>query len=154
MRAVSKDEDVIIRNPRASRPWQHVLEPLSGYLLVGQRLLEGKKEFAGAWNFGQSPEGTMSVLEVVDNIKKIWGRINYKSGSGFSDLHEANLLKLDCSKAHIKLKWKNIWDSRTTFVKTAEWYRTFYEQRKVLTHEQLGEYVRDAENGGLTSCSQ
>ena len=68
MRAVDKNETVTIRSPHATRPWQHVLEPLSGYLLVGQKLLEGKKEFADGWNFGPSDEGSISVKEVVEHI--------------------------------------------------------------------------------------
>jgi CDP-glucose 4,6-dehydratase len=70
MVAVSQGKKVVIRNPRATRPWQHVLEPLSGYLMLGQKLLEGKKEFAQAWNFGPGEQGAITVKEVVENIKK------------------------------------------------------------------------------------
>jgi len=149
MKAVVKNEEVIIKNPRAIRPWQHVLEPLGGYLLLGQKLLEGKKDFTGAWNFAPGDDGTISVLEIVKNIKKIWNKIKYKTETNFSDLHEANMLKLDSSKAHIKLNWKNVWNSGTTLIKTAEWYRAFYEQNKVLTHEHLWEYLKDASTIGL-----
>ena len=70
MVAVSEGKKVVIRNPRATMPWQHVLEPLSGYLMLGQKLLEGKKEFAQAWNFGPGEQGAITVKEVVENIKK------------------------------------------------------------------------------------
>ena len=70
MVAVSEGKKVVIRNPRATMPWQHVLEPLSGYLMLGQKLFEGKKEFAQAWNFGPGEQGAITVKEVVENIKK------------------------------------------------------------------------------------
>ena len=71
--------------------------------------------------------------EVVENIKQSWPRIDYKLGNCKNAVHEANLLKLDCSKAHVKLKWEGVWDSKITFQKTVEWYRSFYEQKKILS---------------------
>jgi CDP-glucose 4,6-dehydratase len=144
MVAVSKDEKVKIRNPYATRPWQHVLEPLSGYLHVGQELLEGKKEFAEGWNFGPSDEGSISVEEVVKYIQTYWNKIDYELNISEDHPHEANLLKLDCSKAHISLKWKNVWDSQKTFDKTTNWYKSFYENNLVLTKEDLDTYIFDA----------
>ena len=145
MVSVSLDKKVIIRNPYATRPWEHVLEPLSGYLHIGQKLLEEKKEFAEAWNFGPSDEGSITVEEVVNNVKKHWDKIDYEISLDPNQLHEANLLKLDCSKAHILLKWKNVWDSDTTFEKTVKWYKAYYEEdKKVLTKNDLGSYITDA----------
>lgn len=141
MLSVSQGKKVSIRNPRATRPWQHVLEPLSGYLAIGQKLLEEKKEFGEAWNFGPSDEGSITVEEVVKHVKKHWGRIDYEINSDSHQLHEANLLKLDCSKAHIKLHWKDVWDSETTFEKTVKWYRGFYESKTILTDNDLESYV-------------
>jgi len=105
MRATSQNERVQIRNPQATRPWQHVLEPLSGYLLLGQQLLEGKKEFSEAWNFGPTDEGHRNVLAVVWELQKHWSSIDYQIKTDGENLHEANLLKLDCSKAYAKLQW-------------------------------------------------
>jgi CDP-glucose 4,6-dehydratase len=144
MVAVSKGEKVKIRNPYATRPWQHVLEPLSGYLHIGQKLLEGKKEFAEAWNFGPSDEGSISVEEVVKYIQKYWDKIDYVLNMSEEQPHEANLLKLDCSKAHIQLKWKDVWDSQTTFEKTTSWYKAHYENKTLLTSLDLNTYVSDA----------
>lgn len=153
MLSVSQGQKVNIRNPKATRPWQHVLEPLSGYLQIGQKLLEEKVDFADAWNFGPSDEGSITVEEVVQNVKKHWDKIDYElpDNSQFSTLHsqlnyhEANLLKLDCSKAHILLKWKDVWDSHTTFEKTVNWYKAYYENHKeVLTTNDLKSYVSDA----------
>lgn len=144
MFAVSQGKKVSIRNPNATRPWQHVLEPLSGYLLIGQKLLEERVEFAQAWNFGPSDEGSITVEEVVKNVKKYWDKIDYEIYSDPNQLHEANLLKLDCSKAHILLKWKDVWDSKTTFEKSVKWYKSYYEDAKILTQSDLQSYIADA----------
>ena len=144
MVSVSQNKKVSIRNPYATRPWQHVLEPLSGYLNIGQKLLEEKKEFGEAWNFGPSDEGSISVEEVVINVKKHWNKIDYDINKKLNQPHEANLLKLDCSKAHILLKWKDVWESDTTFEKTVKWYKSYYEDNKILTKEDLDDYIFDA----------
>lgn len=145
MLSVSKNKKVSIRNPNATRPWQHVLEPLSGYLHIGQKLLEEKVAFSDAWNFGPSDEGSITVEEVVNNVKKHWNKIDYEIDSNPDQLHEANLLKLDCSKAHILLKWNNVWESATTFEKTVLWYKSYYEEEKhILTLNDLESYINDA----------
>ncbi|MFA6195037.1 MAG: CDP-glucose 4,6-dehydratase [Sulfurimonas sp.] len=145
MLSVSQGKKVTIRNPHATRPWQHVLEPLSGYLHIGQKLLEEKVEFGEAWNFGPSDEGSITVEDVVKNVKKHWNTIDYEINYDPNQLHEANLLKLDCSKAHILLKWKDVWDNDTTFLKTVKWYKAYYEENaKTLTQENLENYVNDA----------
>jgi CDP-glucose 4,6-dehydratase len=149
MVSVSKNKKVSIRNPYATRPWEHVLEPLSGYLHIGQKLLEENKEFAEAWNFGPSDEGSITVEEVVNNVKKHWDKIDYEINQDQNQPHEANLLKLDCSKAHIKLKWKDVWDSDTTFEKTVKWYQAFYEENKILTANDLQSYISDAKSQNI-----
>ena len=146
MRAAGKNEKAMIRNPHATRPYQHVLEPLSGYLLLGQRLLEGKEECSGAWNFGPTDEGHRNVLSVIRELQKHWSNIDYEIKADEKNLHEANLLKLDCSKACAKLKWKPVWDSSSTFAKTAQWYRAYYESGHVLSEEQLTEYITSAKH--------
>lgn len=141
MRAVSKGEKVSIRNPHATRPWQHVLEPLSGYLLVGQKLLEGRKDCAEGWNFGPSDEGSLTVGEVVKLLKAYWDKIDYEITSNENQPHEAGLLKLDCSKAYTRLGWKSVWNAEKTFEKTAEWYKGYYESNTLATVKDLLEYV-------------
>ena len=143
IKAVVKNEKVEIRSPHATRPWQHVLEPLSGYLLVGQKLLEGKKEFAEGWNFGPSDEGSITVKEVVEYIKEYWDKIDYIINEDTNALHEANLLKLDCSKAYFKLGWKAKWNSQQTFEMTVKWYRDFYENEKIVSLVQLKSYINE-----------
>jgi CDP-glucose 4,6-dehydratase len=154
MRATSQNERVQIRNPQATRPWQHVLEPLSGYLLLGQQLLEGKKEFSGAWNFGPTDEGHRNVLAVVRELQKHWSNIDYQIVTDEKNPHEANLLKLDCSKAYAKLKWKPAWDSSMTFAKTAQWYKEYYESTPVCSEKQLTEYIADAKRNQISWAVQ
>ncbi len=146
MRAVNQNEKVQIRNPHATRPWQHVLEPLSGYLLLGQKLLEGGKEYAEAWNFGPSENENVSVGEIVRQIKEIWPRINYEIHQITNQPHEAGMLRLDCSKARTQLQWFPVWAGKETIVKTAEWYRNFYESGKVLSMHHLNCYVESAKS--------
>jgi CDP-glucose 4,6-dehydratase len=153
MLSVSVNKKVSIRNPEATRPWQHVLEPLSGYLQIGQKLLEGKKEFAEGWNFGPSDESSITVESVVKNVKNYWDSIDYELNKDINQLHEANLLKLDCSKAHNKLKWNNIWDTQETFKKTVQWYKAFYEEGKILTETDLFLYIKKAKEKGVVWAS-
>ncbi len=146
MKATARGETVTIRNPGSTRPWQHVLEPLSGYLLVGQKLFEGQKSFAEAWNLGPLEEGAITVENVVRRIKKSWERVNYVLSESASSSHEANYLKIDCSKAHIKLKWFPVWDSKKAFAVTTEWYREFYTQSSLLSEKQLDLYIEKAKD--------
>jgi len=149
MLSVFQGKKVSIRNPYATRPWQHVLEPLSAYLHIGQKLLEGKKEFATAWNFGPSDEGSITVEEVVKNVKEHWNSIDYEINQNKNQPHEANLLKLDCSKAHIILKWKATWNTQKTFEKTVKWYKAYYIDKLIFTQGDLQEYVQDAKNQNI-----
>jgi len=154
MRAAVNKEKILIRNPKATRPWQHVLEPLSGYLLLGQKLLEGEKKFSGAWNFGPSDEGHREVLAVVRALKKHWPNIKYHIEVHEENPHEASLLKLDCSKAYSNLKWRPVWDSSATFAQTAAWYKEFYESGTIGNGKQLREYVTDAKQNGISWAIQ
>jgi CDP-glucose 4,6-dehydratase len=149
MRSTQKKETVIIRNPKSTRPWQHVLEPLSGYLHVGWKLLEKQPEFAENWNFGPSDEASLTVIEVLESIKKHIPELTYEIKENPNDVHEAHLLRLDSSKARLKLKWKNIWGSDTTFEKTAEWYTNYYQDGKTTSVKDLDEYIRDAKLSGV-----
>ncbi|VVS90865.1 CDP-glucose 4,6-dehydratase [Desulfoluna spongiiphila] len=149
IRSTHKDTALKIRNPNATRPWQHVLDPLSGYLLLGQKLLQEKEEFADAWNFGPNDDGNITVLEIVSLIEKAWKKINYKIETNTNNPHEAISLKLDCSKARTKLGWRNVWETELTIEKTTQWYQCFYEQKKLITNIQIKEYIKKAINNRL-----
>lgn len=150
MVAASKNKTVSIRNPQATRPWQHVLEPLSGYLQVGQKLLEEQIAFAEAWNFGPNEQGNIAVESVIRQLQTHWEKIRYNIQTQPHQPYEATLLKLDCSKAHQKLQWDNVWDSKTTLEKTAEWYKRFYDQEEISTSQDLNSYIKDAEIKEIT----
>ena len=144
MKAASKNKIVDIRNPYATRPWQHVLEPLSGYLQIGQKLLEREKVFAEGWNFGPGDQGNLSVGDVTKSLTKYWDSIKFNINKDANAPHEAGLLKLDCSKAHCKLGWEDVWSAETTFKKTVNWYKNYYENGAINTEENLSSYVEDA----------
>ncbi len=146
MRGAAKNVEAIIRNPQSTRPWEHVLEPLSGYLLLGQKLLEGQKQFAKAWNFGPASEGVLNVGSVIQEMSKAWDKLRFKIESNPNAPHEAGLLTLDCSMARHELKWKPIWDGIPCFEKTAEWYKAFLEDNSIISLSQLERYLQDALN--------
>jgi len=149
IRAASYDQTAKIRNPQAIRPWQHVLEPLSGYLLLGQKLLEGKKEFADAWNFGPPDEDAITVKELAGRAKSFWQKIDYEFKEDSDGLHEAGTLRLDCSKARAVLRWKPVWDVGTAVLKTILWYKAFYKSKEIASLNDIVSYIRDATNKNL-----
>lgn len=149
MKAVSSNQPVTIRNPQAIRPWQHVLESLSGYLLVGQKLLEGEKNCASAWNFGPPSHDDVNVGDLAKQIVALWkgGHITYADSKETDEFHEAGLLRLDCSKAHSLLSWKPVWNSPENIIqKTVDWYHQYYQQNKIISLAQLEQYVQDAKD--------
>jgi CDP-glucose 4,6-dehydratase len=124
IRAVSCGEPVLIRNPGAVRPWQHVLEPLSGYLLLAQRLWSDGARFAGGWNFGPADEDARPVRDVVDRITALWGDGARWVADERQHPHEAHYLKLDCSKARQLLDWRPRLRLADALQWTVEWYRS------------------------------
>lgn len=142
IRAILAGEPVQIRNPHAIRPWQHVLEPLSGYLVLAQRLYEQGAEYAEGWNFGPSEDDAQSVEWVVRSLCEKWGR-----GAGYiiddgDHPHEANYLKLDCSKAHSRLGWRPRWDLSTALNAIVDWTRRYQEGENLrqICLEQIEKY--------------
>lgn len=103
--------------------------------MLGQKLLESKKDFAEAWNFGPYQEGNLRVEDVVRQLQKHWQKIKFTISAEPSDLREAGLLKLDCSKAHLTLGWLPVWDSQTTLDMTCQWYRHYYEWGEVISKQ-------------------
>jgi CDP-glucose 4,6-dehydratase len=148
VRAVVSFEATPIRNPLATRPWQHVLEPLAGYLLLGQCLRADPNDMAEAWNFGPDAAGHLSVAEVITHLSAHWPAIRCVPDSR-PQPHEATLLHLDCRKARVRLGWRPVWDARTTFERTAQWYRCHHEHGVVRSHDDLHRYIADARGAGM-----
>ena len=149
MKAAAKGETVTIRSPYATRPWQHVLEPLSGYLALGQKLLEGQNSFACGWNFGPSGEGNICVEKVTSALAQEWRDIKIKIDPPADAPHEAGLLALDCSKAKKELNWHGVWTPEETFRHTASWYKEFYTKSRISTAENWADYISSAQKEGL-----
>jgi CDP-glucose 4,6-dehydratase len=150
MRAAASGVDAGIRNPESSRPWQHVLEPLSGYLRLGQRLLGQDSHFAGAWNFGPAPGSNLTTGEIVKLAGQYWPAVSYKTAKVANAPHEAGLLMVDSTKANRLLDWFPVWDINTTIEKTVSWYREYYDEGgRVSTEQQIDAYCDDALVAGV-----
>jgi CDP-glucose 4,6-dehydratase len=133
MRAIQENRPVLIRSPRAIRPWQHVLEPLSGYLCLAEQLWHHGADYAEGWNFGPTDDDAKPVAWIVDRLTKLWGEgASWELDLG-SHPHEATYLKLDCSKAKAKLGWT----PRTSLATALDWIVEFY--RAYQAHENMRE---------------
>lgn len=149
IRAVSEDRSVVIRNPLATRPWQHVLEPLSGYLKLGALMLQNKKKYSSAWNFGPRDRDVLSVEEILNLSIDCFGKGSIKLDEG-DNPHEANLLKLDISKAMSSLKWKPVYDANQAIKKTMNWYKAYYENKERNMYEYTLHQIEQYENESVT----
>lgn len=141
IRALTKEEDVIVRNPSAVRPWQHVLEPLSGYLLLGCLLHEDHKTYSGAWNFGPYNEKAMTVGELVHTMLKLWGSGSYTIPQISSNLHEAGLLQLDISRSMNILKWKPRLGTEKSIEMVVEEYKELAAGNYEIVFREIETYV-------------
>jgi CDP-glucose 4,6-dehydratase len=148
MRAAAANTGLVIRHPRATRPWQHVLDPLSGYLQVGQRLLLGDRTAAEAWNFGPGEDSHASVEAVLSACARRWDRIRWLQAGASESLPEATLLRLDASKALQRLGWHPVWNLEQTLAHTVAWYRAYYETGPAPSRKrslaEIEAYVTDA----------
>ena len=152
MRAWSQGGEPLIRNPRSTRPWQHVLEPLSGYLWLGARLLQAQDRLAGeSFNFGPAPRITQPVEVLIAEMQKTWKACRWKQDpAGGGSMKEANLLKLNCDKAYERLGWEAVLSFEESVAWTTEWYRDFYSQKSMeaLTRAQIQNYINLASQRG------
>lgn len=141
MRAAMSDNTVQLRNPGAVRPWQHVLEPLSGYLTLAERLYSEGQEFAEGWNFGPADEDAKPVEWIVRKTASLWDRLRWEKGGG-SHPHEAQFLKLDCSKARNRLDWMPRLPLEKALEWTALWYKAYHagEDMRGFTEQQITMY--------------
>ena len=145
-------ENVKLRNPHATRPWQHVLEPLSGYLCLAAEMLNRAELHGEAFNFGPQLQKDKSVLELVKAMKENWKDINFEDISdSYTGPYESKLLKLNCDKALHLLSWQAILDFKDTVSYTPEWYREYYSSKSKMysfTTNQIKKYTLKAKSFG------
>ena len=146
---------VDIRNPSATRPWQHVLEPLSGYLTLGAQLSENANLHGESFNFGPPAHQNHPVSELIDEMAKYWDSVCWNDTSQAQDHpHEAGLLKLNCDKALFLLKWQPTMSFKETIKMTVEWYKTFYQDESSsiynFTLSQIKEYTSFARSRNIS----
>ena len=142
LRAIGRGESVVIRNPRAIRPWQHVLEPLSGYLLLAQKLHEEGAVHAEGWNFGPDDEDAKPVSWIMEKMIGLWGEGASWKLDETKQPHEAQHLKLDCSKAKSQLNWRPRWSLDKTLTSIVEWQKALLrgDDMRNITLECIAEY--------------
>lgn len=143
VRSINNGIKIEIRNPVAVRPWQHVLEPLSGYMLLAKKLYTEGKKYAGGFNFGPNEDSVLTVADVAKLVVAAYGKgevVVYKR----DDLHEAGLLMLNVEKAAKELDWRPTWAAETAIKETVEWYRRFYagEEMTAFTLKQIEDFER------------
>lgn len=150
VRAFIEQKPVSIRSPHAIRPWQHVLEPLGGYLLLAQKLYQSGSDYTGAWNFGPRDDDIKTVKWLVQYISGLWGEANSWITDEGSHPYEANYLMLDCSRAQKQLGWRAQWNLELALGKTVQWYKAYYSHADMLkiSLEQIAAYERQL-NGNL-----
>lgn len=142
MKAIMSGDAAVVRNPHAIRPWQHVLEPLTGYLLLVWRLWEEGPCYAEGWNFGPDDENAKPVSWIADRLTAMWGNDAVWRLDGGQHPHEANLLKLDCAKAKARLGWRPKWDLETALQAVVDWHRALQQgtDMRLFTLQQIQTY--------------
>jgi CDP-glucose 4,6-dehydratase len=150
IRAFSANSMLRIRNPDAIRPWQHVLDPITGYIRVAQALFENGAPFAEAWNFGPAAGSEVPVSTVVSRLARLWGDSAAWEVDGDRDVHEAAYLKLDCSKVASRLNWRPAMDFDQTLQKTVDWYRAFRngQDMRAATMAQIEDFLSSTAHAG------
>jgi len=146
VRAITAGDPVHIRNPHSTRPWQHVLEPLSGYLVLAQKLYEDGATYAEGWNFGPNDEDAKPVQWIVEKLTQTWGEGASWVLDGGDHPHEAHYLKLDCSKAKARLDWHPRWHLEDVLGAIIEWQRAYRDGKdmQALTLGQIEIYSKGA----------
>ena len=152
LRAIGAGRPARIRNPSSVRPWQHVLEPISGYLMLAERLAgETPEAFAQGWNFGPAPEDTRPVEWIAERIVRAWEKSATWERDAASGPHEAHVLSLNCLKANRELGWRPVWSIGRATEKIIDWHRAYLDRKEMRseTVRQISEYVQDAALGDL-----
>lgn len=140
VKSIAEKKPVIIRNPKAVRPWQYVLEPISGYLFLGGKLNTESNRYAGAWNFGPLGDSSLTVKDLVDQFIAIWGEGVYETDSSEA-LHETTLLRLDVSKAINEMNWRPKFSETESIRRTITWYKRHTQGESISLIQEIEEYM-------------
>ena len=147
VRGISSGKTITIRRPDAIRPWQHVLEPVSGYLLLGKKLYEEGHSYAEPWNFGPSMDDTITTIDLAERVRTIWGKGRLAVQQDPNAPHEATYLRLNCGKAAQQLGWRPRLRLEQAVEWTVDWYRAFYDASpspRAVTERQILAYMEAA----------
>jgi len=142
MRAATDGRNLLIRNPQAVRPWQHVLEPVSGYLTLAEKLWHEPERFSESWNFGPNESETLPVSTLLECLRELWGPgLSWQFDDG-AHPHEAHYLGLDCTKSRVQLGWEPRWNLNSALEATVQWYKAYqsHQDVRILAQEQIRSY--------------
>ena len=166
IRALRSNNEIVLRNPNAVRPWQHVLEPLGGYLLLATKLYgDSSGRYVGSWNFGPDKmaeshgfEGDLTVGRLVETVTESWGADENTVANNGEDAHrpETSCLRLNCDKAYYQLGWRPLWDFGRTVAHTVSWYKNWLQGHDAwdLTTGQIAEYMRACADRGKVNSDR
>lgn len=141
IRSLQADREIVVRNPNAVRPWQHVLEPLTGYLVLGGLLNQDHQKFSKAFNFGPLPDDHLTVKALVEKAIKSWGNGKWTDASAAGQPHEAGLLQLDITRAKEELQWTPKLNAASSVNWTINWYKQPAEEKRNFTIQQINTYL-------------
>jgi len=146
-KSILSNQKLLIRNPKSIRPWQHVLEPLRGYLMLAEKLWDNPQEFSQGWNFGPNEQDTLQVIEIVNKISSMWDESFEYELNKEKTYHEANYLKLDCSLSKVKLGWKPLFAIDDSVKITIEWFKAYKNSENIyeFTINQINSYEKRIE---------
>ena len=150
VRAAADGKPLLLRNPEAVRPWQHVLDPLAGYLLVGEKLIHRERTAAAPWNFGPNQSDAVSVIQLAEAMRSCWQDVEPEICREEKAPHETRLLHLDSTQAKQSLNWNPVWPWDVAIQKTTNWYKNYYLNGNCDTNRDLDSYLEDASAANLT----
>ena len=145
VRSIKDDLPINIRNPNSTRPWQHVLDPLNGYMLLAQSLYLEPSKFSGSWNFGPTYSSIQNVLYLTNKSIALFNKGSIFINQNENNHHESNALHLNCDKANLKLNWKPVWNFEQTMIQTILWYKNYLngDEAEILTINDIIKYNND-----------
>ena len=147
MRSLTEKKDFEVRNPNSVRPWQHVLSALSGYLILGEKLLNGSRLLSYDWNFGPLTKNKFSVRKILKIFQTEWPELRVKNA--LNKFNESKHLMIDSNLAREEIGWNEVWDVKQSIEKTISWYKSFFEKNQIETKKQILDFINDSEKKSM-----